>query len=257
MENKKENWKIWDKDREYGERFYNRIKGDLPEMESSKALAKFLKNEIVEGDNILDVGCGAGHYLKSLLAEFKIEFNYTGVDATKYYIELATKAWSDLNNTNFVTGDIFDLPFEDNSFDIVYCCNVFLHLPSIKKPLQELTRVAKKLVVIRSLFSDRSFRIQDVHKASNSSETEEFNSIGEPTEFHYYNIYSTDYFKSIARNLGIKNEVNFSNDNDYDAAMISKEFETFTSEDQSHIMGGKQVNGCILQPWQFAQIKLN
>ena len=72
MENKKENWKVWDEDREYGERFYNRIKGDLPEMESSKALAKFLKNEIVEGDNILDVGCEVqGIISKSLLAEFK------------------------------------------------------------------------------------------------------------------------------------------------------------------------------------------
>ena len=256
MINKKENWKVWDKDREYGERFYDRIKGDLPEMESSKALAKILKNEIIEGDNILDVGCGCGHYLKSLLTESKTTFNYTGVDATKYYIELAKKAWSDQKNTNFFIGDIFDLPFEDNSFDIVYCCNVFLHLPSVYKPLQELTRVTKKLVVIRSLFSDRSFRIQDVHKTTNTDETEEFNSNGEPTSFHFYNIYSTDYIKSITRKLGITNEVKFSIDNEYDPEKIIQEFKKFSSDDQSHIVDGNQVNGCILQPWQFAKIRL-
>ena len=63
----------------------------LPEMESSKALAKILKKQIFENDNVLDVGCGCGHYLKSLLSEIGVPFKYTGVDATNYYIELAKK----------------------------------------------------------------------------------------------------------------------------------------------------------------------
>ena len=45
-------------------------------------------------------------------------------------------------------------------------------------------------------------------------------------------------------------------DNDYDPAMINQDLERFPSDDQSHIVDGKQVNGCILQPWQFAKIRL-
>ena len=190
MNSDKENWKIWDNDKAYGERFFDRIKGELPEMESSKALAKILKKQIFENDNVLDVGCGCGHYLKSLLSEIDVPFKYTGVDATNYYIELAKKAWNDCSNASFYTGDIFDLPFDDNSYDLVYCCNVFLHLPSIKKPLEELIRVSKKTVVLRSLFSDRSFRIQDVHKKDDDSNYIEFDENGEPSSYHFYNIYS-------------------------------------------------------------------
>jgi len=37
----KENWRIWDKDKEYGDLFFKRAIGELPEMESSKALATY------------------------------------------------------------------------------------------------------------------------------------------------------------------------------------------------------------------------
>ena len=251
MTMKKDNWKVWDDDKTYGERFFDRITGELPEMESSKAVAKILKKQIYENYNILDVGCGSGHYLKSLLSEIEVPFNYTGVDATNYYIELAKKAWVDCSSASFYTGDIFDLPFDDNSFDVVYCCNVFLHLPSIKKPLEELIRVSKKIVVVRSLFSERSFRIQDVHQKNDDSSYIEFDENGEPVSYHFYNIYSKDYVRSL-----IPYEIQFNEDNDYEPSAITDEFKLFSTQDQSHIIDGKQVNGCIIQPWQFAQIAL-
>lgn len=251
MNTEKDNWRIWDDDKAYGERFFHRIKGELPEMESSKALAKILKKQIYKNYNILDVGCGCGHYLKSLLSEIEIPFNYTGVDATNYYIELAKKAWADFSSASFYTGDIFDLPFDDNSFDVVYCCNVFLHLPSIKKPLEELIRVSRKIVVVRSLFSERSFRIQDVHQKNDDSSYIEFDEDGEPVSYHFYNIYSKNYVQSL-----IPYKIQFNEDNNYKTSAIIDEFKLFSTQDQSHIIDGKQVNGCIIQPWQFAQIVL-
>lgn len=254
--NKHDNiWRIWDNEKEYGERFVKRIKGELPEMESSKALAKTLKDEVNEYNKILDVGCGTGHYLASLLKAIDHPFSYTGVDATRYYVDLAIDTWKGIfDDAKFVQGDIFNLPFEDNSFDVVYCCNVLLHLPSVEIPIKELIRVAKRLIIVRSLFSDRSFRVMDVHK-SNNEEYLEFDINGQPKSFHYYNIYSKDYINDILKKSKVNN-VEFKEDTNFNANAIQKEFELFESSDQTHMLDGYQVNGCIIQPWHFLKIKL-
>jgi SAM-dependent methyltransferase len=75
----------------YGNLFIKRATGQLPEMESSKALAKIVAKYIKNNDNILDAGCGAGHYLRSLDKLIKKNFIYTGLDATAKHIDIAKK----------------------------------------------------------------------------------------------------------------------------------------------------------------------
>ena len=43
-----------------------------------------------------------------------------------------------------VKADICNLPFEDNSFDLIFCNHVLEHIPNDKKAMQELFRVLKK-----------------------------------------------------------------------------------------------------------------
>lgn len=47
-------------------------------------------------------------------------------------------------------GDVRKLPFQDNSFDLVMCCQVLEHLPfsDFEKALREIARVSKKHAVI-------------------------------------------------------------------------------------------------------------
>ena len=51
-------WRVWDRETEYGRLLYQRATGELPEMESSKAMARQVKTFVSPGDRILDVGCG-------------------------------------------------------------------------------------------------------------------------------------------------------------------------------------------------------
>lgn len=101
-----EEWKVWDRDEGYGEVLYKRATGELPEMESSKKIARVLSKYISDGTNVLDVGCGAGHYLRSLRRECGHDFSYLGVDATKNYIEQAKKAFNGDNRSDFSLADI-------------------------------------------------------------------------------------------------------------------------------------------------------
>lgn len=252
------NWRIWDKEKNYGDLFYQRATGELPEMESSKALAKLVSEYVTDNDKILDIGCGAGHYLRSLDHEIGIKFRYEGIDQTKYYIEKAKEAFSlGLNKnqnrlaTKFSVGDIYNIPNDNNDSEIVICNNVLLHLPSIVKPLSELLRVSKKLVIIRTLIGDSSFRIKQVEQP------EIYNSEGEPENFHYYNIYSEGYLKSLLEEMDV-DSYKIVEDFDYDPKALgdSTNYVDKRPDDLSTTINGIQVNVYVLQPWKFLIINI-
>ncbi|NOR57099.1 MAG: methyltransferase domain-containing protein, partial [Sulfurimonas sp.] len=138
-----DNWKVWDDSPEYGDNFYQRSIDEKEEMESSKSAAKIVSTIIKDKDIVLDVGCGAGHYLASLDKRVETNFSYHGVDATEHYIELAKKAYNGKSTEyrdvpSFNQEDIFNLSESDGYADVVMCNNVLLHLPKIEKPISEL-----------------------------------------------------------------------------------------------------------------------
>lgn len=252
----KNNWKIWEKDEDYGKLFKDRAEGKLPEMESSKAVAKHLKNLISKHDIVMDVGCGAGHYLKTLDNTFEEEFSYIGIDATKKYIEFAIEAYENQDNslrinTDFRVGDIFNLPTEDKEADIVMCNNVLLHLPSVEKPIEELYRSAKKYLIIRTLIGRTSFRVKHVEAP------EIYDENGEPENFHFLNIYARDYIESIIENLPDVKNYTFFDDYDYNVKNIGEvNYQNKENpEDLTTIIDGMQVCNYIIQPWCFLIIE--
>src|SRR3989338_233108 len=109
----KDTWRIWDNDLKYGDLLFRRATGEAEEMESSKSLCEALKPIYRPGMKVLDVGCGAGHYLLSLRKRLDPKISYTGLDATAYYVSLAQKAFP---GVGFVQGDILKLPFWDGAF---------------------------------------------------------------------------------------------------------------------------------------------
>ena len=115
-----EDYQFWNREKEYGDVLHERATGKKEEMESSKALCKILSPFYRRRMKVLDVGCGPGHYLKSL-RRLDENMDYTGMDITEYYIQMAKKAFDGIP---FYLGDIYNIPFGDNSFDIVLCSNV-------------------------------------------------------------------------------------------------------------------------------------
>jgi len=256
-----EKWKIWDSDTKYGEIFYARATGQMPEMESSKAIAKKIKRIINKGDHILDVGCGGGHYLFTLDKILTENFKYTGLDATAFYIKKANDAFCSEHSfvnpyrlyTKFLLGDIYKMPIPDQYADIVMCSNVLLHLPSIVVPISELVRVAKKFIVIRTLIGNSSFRIKHI------IDSEIYDLNGEPENYYYYNIYSESYITTLLRsNVSIKKFV-FEIDNEFDQMNIgTEEYKKSGKEvpkNITKIINGMQVNHYVIQPWQFLIIE--
>jgi SAM-dependent methyltransferase len=251
-------WKSeWESDgigKSYGDLFFARASGALPEMESSKAAAKRLATALKQGDRLLDVGCGAGHYYRSIRGALSAPVQYTGVDATPYYIERARAAFEGDESARFVVGDIYGLDFSDRSFDVVLCSNVLIHLPSISRPLRELCRVTGRHLLVRTLISDKSYVIMDV---TPQPDGDDFDEQGSPRGFHYLNIYGEGYVRRLFGQEPRVLEVRIEPDRDFSAERISDTAQALPGAwDATRVVDGMQISGPILMPWCWISIDL-
>ena len=252
-------WKIWDNMKSYGEVLYKRATGEAPEMESSKAAARRLQGVLKEGDRVLDVGCGAGHYLRSLRNAFAFPFTYTGIDATQSYVALAAQAFAHDPQADFKHGDIEAQPAEDRSGDVVLCMNVLLHLPRILPAMRELWRVTGRTLLVRTMVGAKSFRIKQIREWEGERKGQEdplFDADGEPHRFHYFNIYSEQYIKWICSTLPGAASCSIVQDKDYDPAALTAAAwpDKDKPGDLTQTVAGMQVNGSIIEPWAFIRV---
>ncbi len=112
---------------------------DRPTDLNDKCIRRMLDQLHPDAKNLLDVGCGRGHWLKQVGASGK-ELQLTGCDV---FEEANMK-----QPFTFIQGSIYQLPFEDRSFDIVTCHHTIEHLPDLQKAISELKRVARKQLII-------------------------------------------------------------------------------------------------------------
>ena len=83
------------------------------------------------GTSVLDLGSGTGAAFDQLL-----NYETTALDPDKKMLELNTFE-------DKVLGSAENLPFEDNSFDNVFCCFVWRNISDTNKALQEVYRVLR------------------------------------------------------------------------------------------------------------------
>ena len=117
-----------------------------------------------------------------------------------------------------VKADICNLPFEDNSFDVILCNHVLEHIPNDTKAMQELYRVMKP----------GGYGIFQIPQDLNREVTFEDNSITDKKErakifgqYDHVRIYGRDYFDKL-RTIGFRVE-----EIDYTAKLSAKAIEKY------------------------------
>lgn len=94
---------------------------------------------------ILDAGCGEG-FTAAFIGKRMPEVEIVGLDVSPGAIGYARQHHGAF--AEYRVGSIYDLPFEDRSFDLVLCSEVLEHLDQPEKALAEIKRVASRHVLL-------------------------------------------------------------------------------------------------------------
>lgn len=132
-----------EKERKWNDDFVKRTGGyDTYDDDLSQLFDIFQISSLSKESLVLDAGCGTG---KCSIPFAKLGFKVIGVDISEKAIEVACqKAEEAKLSIIFRVEDLEALPFEDNTFDIVFCGGVLHHFPSLNKVEEELHRVLKE-----------------------------------------------------------------------------------------------------------------
>jgi ubiquinone/menaquinone biosynthesis C-methylase UbiE len=115
-------------------------------QDQASTLVELLHSDTVfpAGSKILEAGCGVGAQTITL-AKNNASCTITSIDISDVSIIQAKKKIIDegISNVVFQQGDIFNLSFEDESFDHVFVCFVLEHLKNPVEALYNLKKVLK------------------------------------------------------------------------------------------------------------------
>ena len=89
--------------------------------------------------NFLEVGCGSGRMYESFAASIS-GFDYTGIEMSDEVIAVNKLKFPE---AHWLSGSVYDLPFNDNSFTTVFSNYVIEHLVFPEQGIREMLRVLK------------------------------------------------------------------------------------------------------------------
>jgi SAM-dependent methyltransferase len=111
--------------------------------------------EMTSSFQILDVGCGAGHFIHSLKKRFR-RFHYYGLDYSPSIVEIGKKAYSSLglDPERVFLQSIDDLT--GLKLDIVLIMNVLSFNPDFRRPLYRASETEAQAILIRDNFGEKT-----------------------------------------------------------------------------------------------------
>lgn len=120
-----------------------------------KALAHVLAAIDREAASLLDVGCGRGHFLRTLQKdETFAAIRLTGCDLVDRVA---------LGRASYVVGDTESLPFSDGAFDVVTCFHTLEHVLRPEEAIAELRRICRRQLIVVVPRQKYFFYTMDLH----------------------------------------------------------------------------------------------
>jgi len=193
----------------YGKQRNNALSPSTLSLERHRLLWLYLKNEtdFFQSEPVSDSQVSNTNRVKLRDAEINSALKVLHFAPEQAFYKLfrnqkniqytTTDLFSPLAN---VKADICDLPFEDNSYDIIFCNHVLEHIPDDTKAMQELFRVLKPggmaiLQIPQDLKREATF--------ADDSITDQKERAAIFGQYDHVRIYGRDYFDKL-RSIGFK-----------------------------------------------------
>lgn len=130
----------------------NTLKEDAIKINLDRLLPRV---KATKAKKVLEVGCGFGRCLPFLIQNIASIEKLVGVEFSKTQIANSEEYFNTLghfdnrNKIEIIEGNANNLPFEDNSFDLVYTHVCLTHIPpeQINRVTGEISRVSRKWII--------------------------------------------------------------------------------------------------------------
>src|SRR3989338_1315080 len=118
----------------FDQKYYQDMFGTIHRHSFYEEIADWLEKKYGKC-KVLDIGTGCGYLVKILRER---GFDACGIDVSDYAIEnTCAKGY-------VLKASVEDLPFEDNSFDLVHAISAWEYVPDVEKAWSECKRVGRK-----------------------------------------------------------------------------------------------------------------
>jgi SAM-dependent methyltransferase len=121
--------------------YYSQHRHEVLDLYPSEKV--FLPRVLFPGAKVLDVGCASGGFF-NIMRSFEPFIDFTGIDLSTTAVEMARERYPE---AKFIGTEGFELPFDDDSFDLVHCTSVFNNEPNYQAMLREMYRVSNRFVL--------------------------------------------------------------------------------------------------------------
>ena len=125
------------------------------------------RSGIEGGMAVLEVGCGSGAFTTFVARAVGPKGKVYALDIQKEMLEqlakkLAKPENKDIKNIELIHDSAYELPFTENSLDLVYMITVLQEIPDKKRVLQEIKRVLKPggILAVTEFFPDPDYPLK-------------------------------------------------------------------------------------------------
>jgi ubiquinone/menaquinone biosynthesis C-methylase UbiE len=123
-------------------RWYARLRASPAQMETYRTQAVRLTRHLPDGARVLEVAPGPGYHAIEIakLGRFEV----VGLDISRTLVEIASEGARRAGiNVDFRYGDVANMPFEAESFDLITCQAAFKNFAQPVRALEEMHRVLR------------------------------------------------------------------------------------------------------------------
>lgn len=114
----------------------------MPEI-AQRRLRTLAALGLVQGEHILDVGCGSGLLAREMARLVGSRGRVLGIDTSKPVLAMAADRWRELPQVSFKNESAENVGVPSGSFDAATCTQVPLYVSDLQKALSELHRALK------------------------------------------------------------------------------------------------------------------
>lgn len=134
-------------------------------LQSPDAIIK--RSGIEKNMKVLEVGCGSGAFTTYIARAIGKQGKVNALDIQQGMLnqlkeKLSNPQNNDIDNIELINASAYNLPFKNNSFDLVYMISVFQEIPDGIKALNEVKRVLKPggILAISEFFTDPDYPLR-------------------------------------------------------------------------------------------------